>query len=127
MDNSSLCQFELHLEELAEQKEQWKKEVVEEESRTRRKASQASRDAQLSLQAIDETLHDEQSTHAKVTKIMNKLERTCIRKQKEAIAIREQELKEEERKRLFLGLHIDRRPEHMKRPRIDEARLLRTI
>merc|ERR1711981_500659 len=103
--------------DLAEQREQ---QIIEEESRIARKASLASINAQISIQAIDETLNDTQSAHVKVVKIMDKLESTCIRKQKEAIEIREKE----EKRRLFLGLHIDRRPKDLKRSHFDEARPL---
>jgi hypothetical protein len=61
--------------------------------------------------AADETLNDENSLHKQTTNIIDKLENTCIRKHKEAVELHEWEVREEERKRLFLGLHIDRRPE----------------
>ena len=61
--------------------------------------------------AADETLNDERSLHKRTTSIIDKLEKTCVRKHKEAVKLYEWEIKEEERKRLFLGLHIDRRPQ----------------
>lgn len=42
--------------------------------------------------------------------LLSKLEKSCVRKHKQAIRQIELDRKERERRRLFLGLHIDRRP-----------------
>jgi len=67
------------------------------------------------LEACDETLNEERTAYGKSRKIVDKLEKTCVRKHNQAIILHEQDIKDRERRRLFLGLHIDRRAEHLKR------------
>jgi len=50
----------LHRRLLAEQKEQWRHEVVFEENDTRRKASWSCTRAKITLKAVDETLNDDE-------------------------------------------------------------------
>lgn len=118
-----VCPLALHLRILAEQKNQWKRDVIRESTRTSREASHVSHNASMEIQAVDKTLNEDNSMYSKTKQARIKLQQTCVKKHKLALRLHEEDEKEKERRRLFLGLHIDRRPEHLRQPHADISAL----
>lgn len=88
---------------------------MKEDTRTSCEASRIKEYASTSMKLVGDTLEEEVSAYSQTNKVLNSLQKTCVRKHKEAVRLHEWEIKEAERKRLFLGLHIDRRPVHMRK------------